>query len=261
VLDLSHALERAVSLSAGASGALLLLVILPFFVVFTWKAQHGWRPALRRIAVYERLKHLVSQAAEAGQPMHVAIGSASLAGLQSSETLAGLAAFDFVAQKASVWGQPVVATAGDGASLLVAQGLLRSALDAAGYSEQYRVSSLQYSGPDPLAYAAGAAELAEQRQVLGTLLLGHFGPEGLLLAEAGAAEDRTQIGGAALPDGAALLHAALDESVQGEEVLAAGAYLHRPSHLGSLAAEDLLRAAVVAAIVVGGVLASLGILS
>ena len=52
--------------------------------------------------------------------------------------------------------------------------------------------------------------------------------------------------------------ASLDETVVGEDVYAAGAYLHRPSHLGSLAAQDILRIVIVLSIIVGVVMVSLG---
>ncbi len=258
--DLVHILDPILPLNAASVGLLVLLATLPFFVVYTWRAQHGWRPALRRIGAYERLNRLVNEAAESGRPLHVATGSASLAGPQAAESLAGLVALDFVARRAAIWGQPVLGSTADGASLPASQGLLREALGQAGYAEHYSAGALHYFGPDAQAYAAGAVELARQNQALGTVILGRFGPEGLWLAEAGAADDGVQIGGTAEPDGAALLHASLDETVQGEEVYAVGAYLHRPSHLGSLATQDLMRVGVVAAIVVGVLLASLGIL-
>lgn len=258
--DLMRALDPLLPLNADSVGLLVLLVTLPFFVVFTWRAQHGRRFGVRRIPVYERLPLLTNQAAEDGRPLQVATGSAGLAGPQAAESLAGLVTLDYVARRAAVWGQPVVGSTADGASLPAAQGLLRQALEQAGLPEQYPASALDYYGPDPLAYAAGTAQSAATHGAGATVLLGRFGVEGLWLAEAGVAADRVQVGGTAEPDAAALLHACLDDAVHGEEVYAVGAYLHRPSHLGSLATQDLLRAGVVIAIVVGVVLASLGIL-
>ena len=56
----------------------------------------------------------------------------------------------------------------------------------------------------------------------------------------------------------ALLQFSLDEAVIGEEVYAAGAYLHRPSHLGSLATEDIIRIVLILSIVAGVIMISLG---
>jgi len=54
------------------------------------------------------------------------------------------------------------------------------------------------------------------------------------------------------------MSASLDDTVIGEDVFAAGAYLHRPSHLGSLAAQDILRLVIMLGIVVGVVMTTLG---
>ena len=253
-----QALAPYLPLSADVAALLVLLVALPLFIAFTVRALRGRGPAVRPIAAYERLERLVNQAAESGRPVHVALGTGALGEPGTAETLAGLTAFDYVARRAAVWGQPVVASTGDGATLPAAQGLLREGLEEAGYPEQYGASALHYYGPAPLAYSAGAAELGRRRDAVGTLLLGRFGVEGLWLAEAGAGAEETRLGGAAQPDAAALLATSLDDAVHGEEVFAAGAYLHRPSHLGSLATEDALRILVIAAILGGVLLASLG---
>ena len=128
---------------------------------------------------------------------------------------------------------------------------VRSRLDNAAIPFQQRVGG-----------AADRGVLIDQQQPSAlkrrTLLLGRFGVEGLWLSEAEAGAEQARLGGTAQPDAAALLTTSLDDAVHGEEVFAAGAYLHRPSHLGSLATEDALRVLVVVAILGGVVLASLG---
>ena len=106
-------------------------------------------------------------------------------------------------------------------------------------------------------YAARALSAMRVAEPLANVLIGTHGAEGLLLAEAGAASGITQLGGTADPSGAALLHATLGEALVGEEVFAAGAYLHRPDHLGSLATQDLVRIVIIIALVVGIALTSL----
>jgi hypothetical protein len=253
-----QALAPYLPLSADVTALLVLLVAVPLFIAYTVRAMRGRGPAVRPIATYERLERLVNQAAESGRPLHVALGTGTLGEPDTAETLAGLTALDFVARRAAVWGQPVVASTGDGATLPAAQGLWREGLEEAGYPEQYGASALHFYGPAPLAYSAGASALGARREAAGTLLLGRFGVEGLWLSEAEAGAEQARLGGTAQPDAAALLTTSLDDAVHGEEVFAAGAYLHRPSHLGSLATEDALRVLVVVAILGGVVLASLG---
>ena len=63
--------------------------------------------------------------------------------------------------------------------------------------------------------------------------------------------------GATNPEALALMHATADETLIGEEMLALGAYLGQPLHLGSLTTEDVLRIITAALILIGVVSVSL----
>jgi hypothetical protein len=170
----------------------------------------------------------------------------------------GLATFEYVARHAAAVNQRVLGTTAEPTILAAAQGILLGARQEAGFPESYRPHDVTFYGPDTLAYAAGAAAALEGPGYLGSILLGRFGSEGLWLAESVGGQGIPQVGGTSDLTGMALMQPALDETVIGEEVYAAGAYLHRPSHLGSLATEDIMRIVTILVIIVGVVLASLG---
>lgn len=256
--SLSELLGHILSSNMDVAALALLLVFLPLLLVLTVRAQSGRRFPLRPIAAYEKLRQLVSYATESGQPMHVALGLGRLGGEATPDAVMGLTVFDYVARHAAACDQPVCGSAGDPTLLAAAQGLLHVAKEEAGFPESTPGQTIAFYGPDPLAYAAGAGHLLGAESTPANVLLGRFGAEGLWLAEATAGRGAAQLGGttdlAAMP----LLVAALDEAVIGEEVYAAGAYLHRPSHLGSLAAQDIMRIIVLLAIVIGVIMTTWG---
>ena len=236
----------------------MLLVFVPLFVALSLRAKDGRRFPLRPIAAYRRLQEMVSQAAESGQPIHVAMGVGRLGSDATPESLMGLTMFDYVARRASAANHPALGTVGEATILPAAQSVLHQARDEAGFGERYTGREVQFYGSDPLAYAAGAYAATARQRPVGSALLGRYGSEGLWLAESTAGLGMTRIGGAADPASAALLAVSLDDLLIGEEVFAAGAYLHRPSHLGSLATQDVFRIVAILAIILGVVLTSLG---
>lgn len=256
---LFQSIDALLPTSVDVAALAILLLFVPLVVALSLRAKGGRRIALRPIAAYARLRALVSQGAESGGPVHVALGVGRLGTDATLESLMGLVMFDYVARRASAANQPALATAGDATLLPAAQAVLHQARAEAGYAERYAGREVQFYGPDPLAYGAGAYAAAVRQRPLGHALLGRYGPEGLWLAEATAGLGAPRLGGATDPSSAALLAASVDDLLVGEEVFAAGAYLHRPSHLGSLAAQDVVRVVAILAIVLGVVLTSLGI--
>lgn len=235
----------------------MLAVFVVLFSLFTLLAKSGrWFP-LRPIAVYGRIRQLASQATETGRGIHVALGSGQPEGITSGQALAGLTVLAYVARHVAHCNQPVRATSGNPSLLPAAQGIIQRAETAAGYPEPYTGSRATFYGPDPLAYAAGASRNIQAAPLLANVMVGRFGAEGLWLAEA--THNTVTLGGTDELAGASLLHIATDDALLGEDLFAAGAYLGRDSHLGSLAAEDAVRIIIMISIVVGVVATSLGL--
>ncbi|MBK9600351.1 MAG: hypothetical protein IPO36_00670 [Anaerolineales bacterium] len=88
-------------------------------------------------------------------------------------------------------------------------------------------------------------------------MLGHFGPEAALLAEASDRENITVIGASDDLAGQAVLFANTQDALIGEELFAAGAYLGAgASHTASLTVQDILRWTIIVALL-GGAFAKL----
>lgn len=248
------------SLGSDALAALAMVLAVAGILAFLTLRYAAKRPArLRPIAAWERLKRLADHAAESGQPIHMAMGAGPWEGLPIAEALMGWTVWGYVAERAAACAQEALATAGDGILWAGAQGILHEARRRAGVAVRPRMPEVLFSGPDPMAYATGAAGAARGRSCTAHLLTGHFGSEGLWLAQTVARPEAPRLGGTADTVTGALLFASLDEAVFGEDLFSAGAYLDRPYHIGSLLTQDLLRLVIVILIIGGTVLASLGL--
>ncbi len=251
---------QALGLGSDVLAVLAMLLAVAGILAFL-TLRYAARPSapLRRIEAWERLKELANRAAETAQPIHVALGAGPWEGLPIAEALMGWVALGYVARRAAACAQEALVTAGDGVLWAGAQGILNEARRQAGIIVPTALPEVRFSGPDPMAYAVGAVETARDRPCTAHLLAGHFGPEGLWLAQAAAQTGAPRLGGTADALTGALLYASLDEAVFGEDLFAAGAYLDQPHHLGSLFTQDLLRSVIIVLILGGTVLASLGL--
>jgi hypothetical protein len=233
----------------------LLAVFAVLFVLFTALARSGRGFPLRPITAYQRLRELASQATETGASLHVALGSGQLEGQSSAQAQAALAVLGYLANHIAHTNGPVQATASAPALVPAAQGLLQQAERAAGYPCGYTHSMARFSGPDPLAMALGANRAIDKSRATANVMLGRIGPEALLVVASHQQMEHV-LGSDDLAD-AAVLYAADDDALIGEEIMAAGAYLGRTSHLGSLAAQDVMRVVIMISILVGVVAATL----
>jgi hypothetical protein len=91
------------------------------------------------------------------------------------------------------------------------------------------------------------------------MLVGSFGSEVALAADFGERQRAFVLAGTDDIQSQALLYVTAEHPLIGEEVFAGGAYLNvGPLHRASLRAEDLLRTLIVALILIGTVLRTLG---
>ena len=241
----------------GAIGFLLIFIVAIYY--FTLRVRSGWAPTLRRIRAFDTLKGLSGRAVEAGRDLHLSLGMGSLVNETTSDSLAGLAVLDYLAEQAATTGVSPTISMADPTVMLFAQNALRTAHadDPNRTEETYR--HVRWIAPQPAAYAAGVMNLLNIDQVEANVMVGNFGDEYLLMGETAARRGIAHVGGTSNPNVLPFIYASAQETILGEEIYAAGAYLQRrPAHIGSLAAQDMLRWLVALFILGGIVLASLG---
>jgi hypothetical protein len=241
----------------GGLGVLVLFVIL--LVLFL--VLRNRRPAVfRPIRGYEALRSAIERAVEAGERVHLSLGTGSVIGTDSAPAFAGLVLLKSVASTTTLSDKPVVATSGDGAMAILAQDTLRSAYAEAGAEERYQASSGRMIGPTPWSYVANLPILLPSEDVSVHILAGSFGAEGAMAADFGERFGCFTLGGTDDVQTQALLYATAENPLIGEEIFAAGAYLDVSQvHKASLRVQDTVRMVVVIGILVGALLSVFGV--
>ncbi len=246
-------------------GAVALFVLfLAVFIYFLLGTRWAASLTLRPIAAYEALKQLLAQAAEAGQPVHISVGTAGISQASTADTVAGLYTLEFLADRAAVNAIPPVVTVSDPTALPVAQDLLRRAYQRQGYPEEYDPRQVRLIAPSvngsAVAYAAGVMDILSHERVTANVMVGAFGDEFLLMSETGAQKNLLQVGGTSDPQVLPFVYTSVSHPLLGEEIYAAAAYLSaRRTHIGSLLAQDTVRAVLVGLAVLLIILRSLGL--
>ena len=224
--------------------------------------QSGRAPVLRQVNAFEDLPQKAGEAVESGKRIHVSLGSGGVGGQNTAVTLAGLTVLEAAAEAATISDKPPIVTAGDGTAMILAQDTLRRTYKRQNVPESYDHLSGRLAGASPLSYAAGVMTALKDESVSVNLFVGSFGNEAALMAAAGWDAGAHQIIGANNVEAQALMVAAADHALVGEDVFASGAYLSggKTSHRASLQAQDVLRVLIVLAILGGTLLKVLGLM-
>ena len=229
------------------------------FGIALWKRK---APAtLREIPALTRLHRTLGLSIEDGTRLHISLGTGSLLDARGGSALAGLVMLRHIAERTSVSDEPSVASAGDPMLGLLTQDTLQAGYQAAGVGELYVPTTGRVTGLSPFSYAAGAMNISQNENVSANIMIGHFGPKVGLLADASDRDNVVTIGASDDLTGQAVLFAATQDALIGEELFSTGAYLGAgASHTASLTVQDILRWCVIAALLGGAVLKFLGMI-
>jgi len=246
-------MTQLITLGLIAASAFLLLVI----ALFKRKAPLN----LREIPALTRLYRTIGLSIEEGSRLHISLGHGGLLDARGGSALAGLAMLRYIAEKTSISDKPSVASAGDPAIGLLTQDTIQSGYHAAGVDELYVPTTGRLTGLSPFSYAAGAMPITPNENVSLNVMIGHFGAEAALLAEASDRANVIVIGASDDLTGQAALFPSTQDELLGEELFAAGAYLGAGvSHRASLTLQDLLRWVIILALLGGAAAKLVGVI-
>ena len=233
-------------------GIIVIAIFFLLMVTFSILGRNRSPWGLRALPAFSRLSRAIGLAVEAGTRLHVSIGHGNLTSPGSAASFVGLSVLGRIARTASISDQPPIASTGDGALAILAQDTLRAGYREVGASEDYNPDSGRVTGLTPVSFAAGAMGLLADEQISGNILTGHFGAEAGLILEASDRNEAFSLSGTDHIPTQALMFAASQETLIGEELYAGGAYLRAGvMHIASLQAQDVIRWLLVGIIIAG----------
>ncbi len=212
---------------------------------------------LRVVPAYEAIPILVGAAIEADRPVMVSFGSAGLGGSSTLLALASAELFYQVARRAAIGVTSPVLTVSDPSALPLGYGTLRRAYESRGRIERLRENSVRWypSGPRSLAFAAALMTMMGDDRIAGGILFGSYGVELALVLDASARRRLPSIAASDQLEGQAVAWVLAEQSLIGEEMFVAGAYLgDSATQFGSTIALDTLRWALILALITASVL-------
>ncbi len=245
-----------------ALGLIVLLIFAVLIAFFTVRAKRNGSPYLRPIPAFDALKAVAARMRNEGKRAHLALGTGRISDATTAETLAGVEVLTYLAGQAAAANTSPVVTTADPAATLLAQHTLRNAFSGDAAAMTAAAPDVRWIAPQPAAYAAGVMSVLSQEKLTDNALIGKFGDEFLLMGEAGYRQKTPMrtVAASADPNVLPFVYATSPHGLWGEEMFAAGAYLgNKPTHIGSLLAQDTLRWGISFVILGGVILKAFGV--
>lgn len=236
----------------------LVLTILTFAMVvsFIQIAKRGKDLYIRKIAGLSAMDEAIGRATEMGRKMLYIPGILSISEIQ---TIASLYIMKYVAQRTATYGATLEVPNIDPLTFSAARETVKQAYMEAGKPDQFKEDMVTYITYDQFAYTAAITGKMVRERPATNFLIGSFFAESLILAETGQSVGAIQIAGTAELAQLPFFVTACDYTLMGEELYAASAYLSRePILLGSIRAQDTVKAILMAIILVGLVTSAFG---
>ena len=233
------------------------VMFFAFVLFFVSSAQAGKKPFVRRIPGIDAIEEAIGRATEMGRSILYVPGINDIDDIQ---TVAGLVILESVARLTAKYETPITVPVTYPIPFTIAEEMVKSGYLHAGRPEAYDPNSVRFISPEQFAYVAAVSGIMMRDKPAAHLFMGSFYAESLLLAETGFANGAIQVAGTANVHQLPFFVVACDYTLIGEELYAASAYLSgEPKLVGGLKGADLIKVVVIAVIVVGSLLESIGV--
>jgi len=240
----------------------IVLVLVILFIIFVnyflAAARKGKDFYLRPIAGIAHLDEALGRATEMGRPILYVLGLSSISDIA---TLAGLTILGRVAKKTAEFQTRLLVPCYDPLVLIIAQETVKTAYMDAGRPDAFNEDDIFYASGSQFSYAAAVAGLMVRFRTAANFYMGMFFAESLILTETGSMSGSIQIAGTDAVTQIPFFITTCDYTLIGEEIYAASAYLSQdPLQVGSLKAQDWLKAIYMVVIVLGTISMTSGFL-
>lgn len=245
----------------GVAGILLILVFgAGYFFLLSSDIKLA-KERLRVISAFSMLEKALNQAIEGGKRIHISPGRGGVFYLPGAATFAGLKFLKAIYQRAGLSDRSPTVSSGEALVDILAGDAIEGIERRQDIRRPASQPAAQLKGLTPFSFAAGAMPAIAEEDVQVNVFAGHFGSElGLMIDSADPAGIQVFAASENLA-AQAVLAAMVEDPILGEELFAAGAYLHgEPGIMASLLIQDIARWGIALVILVGIILRYLGIL-
>ena len=212
---------------------------------------------IRRIAGLEALDEALGRATEMGKPVLFIHG---LRDMSQIPTIAAVNILGRVARRTAEYDTALQVVAPDPVVMSVSQETVKASYIEAGRPDAFNPDHVFVASTEQFSYAAAVEGIMVRDRPAAHIMMGYFYAESLLLAETGSTTGAIQIAGTDAFTQLPFFVTTCDYTLLGEELYAASAYLSgEPRMLGSLKGQDGGKAILLAVLIVGTVLSTLGL--
>ncbi|MEE3260090.1 MAG: DUF6754 domain-containing protein [Candidatus Latescibacterota bacterium] len=212
---------------------------------------------IRRIAGLEALDEALGRATEMGKPVLFIHG---LRDMSQIPTIAAVNILGRVARRTAEYDTALRVVASDPVVMSVSQETVKASYIEAGRPDAFNPDHVFVASTEQFSYAAAVEGIMVRERPAAHIMMGYFYAESLLLAETGSTTGAIQIAGTDAFTQLPFFVTTCDYTLLGEELYAASAYLSgEPRLLGSLKGQDGGKAILLAVLILGTLLATLGI--
>lgn len=257
-LDAGSATTHEEWFSAAAANNLVLCALFAFIIMgFILAARRNPNLFIRRIQGLEAVDEAIGRATEMGKPI------LHLNGLDPLSTLSTIAAVNIlgrIARRVANYDSTLLVPCFDPVVMTVSQEVVKNAYIEAGRPDAYREDNIYFLTDQQFSYVASVCGIMVRQRPAANFMLGYFYAESLVLAETGYTTGAIQIAGTDALAQLPFFITTCDYTLIGEELYAASAYLSRePMLLGSLKGQDVGKAFVMLMVIIGSILATIGV--
>lgn len=225
------------------------LLICTFILYFISAAKSGKNLYIRKIAGLDAVDDAVGRATEMGKKVFFIPG---INDMDNVQTIAGLTILGRVAQLTAEYETWIEVPVCKSLVMITARETVKEAYAKAGRPDAFNEAQVHYITDDQFGYAAAVDGMFVREKPAAIFYMGAFFAESLIMAETGNSIGAIQIAGTGQPSQLPFFVAACDYTLIGEELFAASAYLSKePKLLGSLKGQDMGKAVILVAILLG----------
>ena len=235
-----------------------LILALSFGGIVFYAISHAKRKEifLRRIPGLDAVDEAIGRSTELGKPILYLTGAHDMS---DPSTIAAAVILGRVAKRTAAYETELMVPHRDPITMAVCQEITKQAYLEAGKPDLFKEDSNFFITSDQFSYTAAVDGIMLRKKPAANFFMGSYFAESLLLTETGASTGAIQIAGTDSDHQLPFFVTTCDYTLIGEELYAASAYLSKePVQIGTLRGQDIGKAVILSAIVIGTVLATIG---